>query len=375
MSWMPSHSNPNLLHNATYVIDQANEGAAVSISGIGNNSFGPDLWEGYIFSGQGATATIGRVAANSVASGCPFKYAIQYTCTALQTEVGGPYTGVAANIHTILENGAVQGLMWGSGQGVYLTISFWALSNNTGVYDFNIWNQNSGGSSWNYTVNFTISTANTWKKYVFVIPSPPQNSGWIDTTTGNPYALQCRWSLFAASNYFSTGVTNTWVNSTAYASTNQSNTFLFTVGNLFQLAGAKLEYGYSPTSLIVPSMVEELKICQRYYEKSWAPGTAVGTVTTTNAITILNDAIVISGGAVSLGGVYYKAYKIKTPTITIYSPNSGTSGKTYNISAAADETSTLVWSANTVFGISTPNPSSAAIDFMFHYTADARINA
>ena len=82
----------------------------------------------------------------------------------------------------------------------------------------------------------------------------------------------------------------------------------------------------------------ELALCQRYFETSYDLGTAPGTVTT-NGVELLRSP------STNLDfDIRYKVPK-RTPsgTVTAYSPNSGTSGKIYDVTGAADIT------ANTSF--------------------------
>ena len=117
---------------------------------------------------------------------------------------------------------------------------------------------------------------------------------------------------------------------------------LFTVGALtagltWTIGNVQLEKGSVATSFDTRDYGSELIMCQRYYETSYSPGTAPGTTTNvgnvcfcpaTTSTSLYNSQ---KGFAVS---------KRAVPTMTSYSGNTGTSGKTYNSSAASDSTVT-----------------------------------
>ena len=81
---------------------------------------------------------------------------------------------------------------------------------------------------------------------------------------------------------------------------------------------------------------QELAAVQRYWEKSYDYGTALGTIDSGGA-----SFISIRGGS-TVGGTtaFYKVQKRVTPAITMYSTQTGASGKIRDANAA-DQTPTL----------------------------------
>lgn len=76
---------------------------------------------------------------------------------------------------------------------------------------------------------------------------------------------------------------------------------------------------------------EVLRECERYYEKSYSPSVAAGTVTTNNALVSQQAASIQDGANFNFYhsgfGFPYKVIKRTTaPTVTIYSPSAGTAG-------------------------------------------------
>ena len=116
------------------------------------------------------------------------------------------------------------------------------------------------------------------------------------------------------------------------------------------------------------SLAEELSACERYFEKTYAVGTA-------------------PGSAVDVGGLYFRSTltgtmlwptrfrvnKYAVPTITIYSNSTGASAKIRDVSAASDldgsatEVGTNGFTANASL-------ATSANKLGFHFTASAEIS-
>jgi hypothetical protein len=118
-----------------------------------------------------------------------------------------------------------------------------------------------------------------------------------------------------------------WANGQGVDLTNSTN-------NYFQLTGVQLEVGSTATDFEHRSFGQELALCQRYYSTSYSYGTAAGTATFDGSIrgeSLRADRIDISP--------QFKVTMRAAPTVTIYSPNSGSSGNVYfDHSVNADRT-------------------------------------
>lgn len=71
-------------------------------------------------------------------------------------------------------------------------------------------------------------------------------------------------------------------------------------------------------------------LCQRYYEKSYNQSVVPGTVNDLGAFFTLRI------NSVGGGGTSFKVTKRANPTVTVYSPASGTSGQARDYTASAD---------------------------------------
>lgn len=122
-----------------------------------------------------------------------------------------------------------------------------------------------------------------------------------------------------------------------------------------------------------------LERCQRYYEKSYAPGVALATVTTLGMAGGGTWCTSATGIGYQGPGIPFKVTKRGTPTIALYAPSDGSSGKADWNANGANGTATS--SANNVgasgFSVSTNAASGRTAgqgaDLFCHYTASAEL--
>jgi hypothetical protein len=119
----------------------------------------------------------------------------------------------------------------------------------------------------------------------------------------------------------------------------------------FDVTGIMLEVGSqaSPYANQGASIQAELAMCQRYYEKSYAQASFAAGLTTQNAVA-WNAASTSSDR--NYVYVPFKVTKRGAPTITVYSPITGTSAKLYNaITSAGDKNASTNYIQDTSFAI------------------------
>lgn len=148
----------------------------------------------------------------------------------------------------------------------------------------------------------------------------------------------------------------------------------------FRLANAKLEIGLSSTPFVAPSFVEELSLISYLYNKSYSLATAPGTATNVNMLTYQTRRTVAAStaGTPLVETISYPRMRT-TPTIVIYSNNTGTANAIHNASVPGDRGGcTASGVGDTRFGsIAADNSSATAIAadnaLQFHFVADARL--
>ena len=124
----------------------------------------------------------------------------------------------------------------------------------------------------------------------------------------------------------------------------------------------------------------ELALCQRYFEKSYDQGTALGAVFSpgagagslgSNALFVINlpTSAYLSGGTAN-----FKATKRLTPAITVYSAYSGVAGKVRDTANGVDVTAstTNIGDASFVW-YATNSATQSSFNFQMHWAASAEI--
>jgi hypothetical protein len=119
----------------------------------------------------------------------------------------------------------------------------------------------------------------------------------------------------------------------------------------------------------------ELSSLQRYYEKSYDPDTAPGTVTTFGYIQESMNSLANTVAHTLNSKINFKAVKRVAPTVSIYSWQTGTSAKVYDAIAGADTTYTMGSNSpgtiNCTIGLTSVNTNVSQINFVYQWAADA----
>lgn len=143
-----------------------------------------------------------------------------------------------------------------------------------------------------------------------------------------------------------------------------------TSGVWFDLAEVQLEHGQVATPWFDRPDHEEFALCQRYYEKSYDVGDPPGSITEDGAIFGHEP----GGGSLDMAQVRFAVPKRVQPTVTWYSPTTGTANRVRDTLANADVAITnLLGSGQT----STGRPSAAGITadphYRVHFVAEAEL--
>ena len=144
----------------------------------------------------------------------------------------------------------------------YVTLSFWARASVAQTYYVNL--KTSDGTSQNYSTSFALS-ANTWTKITKTIPGG-SNVAFDDN---NEQGLQVHFVVFRGTDSTTSGHTlDAWA---AYSASDivpdMTNTWAGTTNATFDVTGVQLEVGASASAFEHRSYGDELRRCQRYYQK------------------------------------------------------------------------------------------------------------
>ena len=185
----------------------------------------------------------------------------------------------------------------------------------------------------------------------------------INNASSQTHALTTAWTRY----------THT-ISSVAAGSDTQLNFVNLSANTVrYRIARVRVEQGTvanDPESL---QEAEQYEQCYPFVEKSYDEGVNPGTATSEGVenfyLTGLNSAIHTAGGTVR----FAKKKADAPPSITCYSPSTGTSGKAYDNTNLADVNITVSNAGSTGFQWSaTASAASGTVNISFHWIADAQ---
>ena len=345
---------PNILYNGSMEIDQANEGNSVSLTS-GANAFVLDGWSAG-FHSAGAAVSCQR------STDAPAGFANSLRCTvATGASIGaGDYLFVRQPI----EANDLVNLPLGTGSATQVCLSF-QVKSSIGPYTFSAALQNYAGSR-SYPVNFTVGSSATWSP-VSACFTLDTGGAWVTSgSSGGAYLIV---AAVVGTTY--QGAANAWGGSAYYGTAANTNTILSTTGATFAVTGVNLVQSPVPTPYARRPFAQELALCQRYFEKSYDLGAGIGSVTVAGAVRW----VVWASGTFGLRlPTQLRVPKRVDPTVTIYSPVTGSAGFLNDVSGAGEVAAAVnsigMGSFNAVAGGTWGQGEIPE----FHWVADARLN-
>ena len=344
-------SNRNLIINGAMNVAQRSPNTAVNIPG------GKTVTDVDRFGQWTKTADANWKSAQQVYDApADFQFSRKITSLAANTIEAGTY-------HTVRY--AVEGydaaqLNCGLSSAKTVTLSFYVKSSLTGTFGLNFTN---GANNRSYATTYSISNSNTWERKTITVTLDTSGT-WLKT---NGVGLEINWHLAIGSSY-STSTLNQWQGNWRFPSS--ATDILATNGATWQLTGVQLEVGNIATSFEHRSLVDELRMCQRYYEKSYPYTIVPGAASYFSGSYTMRDGTASS--VVRYYPVNYKVTKRASPNITLYNPTTGGTAScrldsgSYSAATSSPEDSRMMVYSNT----GSP-PSHYGI--FFHYTLDAEM--
>ena len=288
----------NRIINGAMVIDQRNAGASVSISSA---AYTLDRYQ------MGCTG--GGVYTCQQSSTVPSGFSKSMALT-----VTTPDSSIAATDYYVIQQ-AIEGLNvydlgWGASGALTVTLSFWVRSSITGTYAGSLVDS---ATTTSYVFTYTINVANTWEQKTITI-SGPTTGTWNTNNTASIYLIL---DLGSGSNR--NGTASTWQTAASYYTrTSGSTNWIATNGATFYLTGVQFEVGSVATPFERRLYGQELALCQRYYQKSFAQGTVPQ-----NLVYTVSTTIACHGGSNGWSPhIPFKVTMRASPTVTTYG-NSG----------------------------------------------------
>lgn len=303
-------------------------GTTIAIT-AGSSGYGPDRFTA-TSAGANAFSLIKTADAPTVAQ------AGVYTSSCLHLDVTTQDASLAASdlcvINQHIEGYNIADLGFGQTGTRYVTLSFWVKSTITGTYGASLANSANNRS---YVKEYTVDAADTWERKVLTFPVDTTGT-WLYT---NGVGLRVRWAVMAGTDFQTTA--DAWAAGNYLATSAQANGVSSTSNN-FKLALIQLEAGAHASTFEAIDAKTVLSLCQRYYEKSFAQGSAPAQNFGTEGISLTRA--IVAGANASSWNIPYKVAKRTDPTLTFYNP-SAANAEARDISAGADCSSTAL-SAN-----------------------------
>jgi hypothetical protein len=324
-----------------------------------------DRWA-YRRNGTFTTDTFDMSQSTDVPSGQGFVKSLKMDNLSTQSSPPNPtYSAIAQNI----EGQNLQMLKKGTSNAESITISFWVKSNKTGTYILEVRDSDNGR-----TINksYSINSASTWEKKT--ISYDGDTSGVLDND--NATSFEVTWFLSASANFTSGTLQTSWGTFTNENRAVGQVNLLDDANNEWYITGVQLEVGeFDSTS--IPSFPFEsfnnnLRKCQRYYEKSYDYSTTPATNTETGTVS-LNGLSTSSKQIRSHDTRYYP--KRTAPTVTIYDV-AGNSGRWSTYNSAGSKTDNVSGIAVITKGIQSfqvYQNGTVAAGYQYHFTSDAEL--
>ena len=301
-----AYSNRNKIINGCFRVWQRSFGFGPLTSASGN-PYTADRWR--IFLAGTASATVTRETAGSdFGQGRVGGFSAKITSNAAAT----PGVSDKNRFSQAIEGQDLLSLALGSLWGGSFTLGFWVKASVAGVYSVAFMNGGTPGFR-SYIDNYTVNAANAWEFKTVTVPVDQSGLANWDRATG--IGLNVVFDLGSGTG--SDGAAGTWL-STESTRTTGSVRLVATNAATWEISKVQLEFGTQSTPFEDRPIEKELKSCQRYYEKSYPqanfPGGLGGGA---------HQSMIATGFLLSGPTVYFKVTKRGTPTISVYSPQSG----------------------------------------------------
>ena len=198
-----------------------------------------------------------------------------------------------------------------------ITLSFWVKS--SVAQNFYGYLRSMDGTSKIYPFETGALSADTWTKVTKTIPGASGNQIDNDNGEGLRVVIAPFWGTDLTASSVNLNQWATFASSTR--APDYTSTWYTTNDATFEITGVQLEVGSNSTDFEFKSYNQELALCQRYFEKTYAQEIALGTANNFSGAYTARD-----GTASSVARYYpfnFKITKRTTPTITIYNPSTG----------------------------------------------------
>lgn len=245
----------NLLYNgAMQVAQRGTSTASITASGY----YTADRWT----VGASSLGTWTQSVENDAPTGSGFRKSLKMLCT---TADASPAGGDVILIEQPLEGQDLQAIRKGTSSAQQLTLSFWVKANVTGTYIAELYDDDNARQT---SKAYTISASGTWEFKTITFAA--DTTGAFNNDNGK--SLACIFHLGAGSSWQSGTLQSTWATaSLGNRAVGQVNLASAT-NNYWQVTGVQLNVGGFAAPFEFKSFGQELRECQRYYQRVTSTG-------------------------------------------------------------------------------------------------------
>ena len=333
-----------------------------SFSSASTVTYHADRYQSYNSNNATGVATISK--STDAPSGFGSSYKLEVTTADTSLAIAAEY-----GLYHYFEGQDLQGIKKGTPDAIPLTISFWVKSSLTGKFVVELMDNDNSNRHCNKP--YYVNAANTWEYKT--ITFPPDTTGVFDNDNGNSFHFNF-W-LGGGTNFSGSSLQENWgvLNQSARAD-GQVNVY-GTNGATWQVTGVQLEVGSTASPFAHENYGDTLQKCQRYYQKTYDYGTAVGASTELGWAWYGTDYDVGITSVFQSQGIRFETTMRNPPTMVSYD-SQGNSGKCTRYRVGVGPSNNNHASIDLIttksfrhFGQGTAGTGNIA----FHYTADAEL--
>jgi hypothetical protein len=308
-----------VINGAMQVAQRGTSTASITTAGY----YTADRWKTVITTQGTWTQTV----ENDAPTGSGFAKSVKTLCT---TADASPASGDLIRFETSLEGQDCQRIRQGTSEAQQLTLQFWVKGNVTGTYIIELRNLDASRS---ISKSYTIDASGTWEKKTITFPA--DTTGTFDND--NNQSLVLHFYLGAGSDLTSGTLNTAWGSRVAANVAVGQTNLASAINNYWQITGVQLEVGAVATLFEFKPYAQDLRECQRYFQKSFADNTYGGTATSVGMRTGYSQS---TSFAAAFSGVFATNMRA-APTITLYD-SLGNTGKITSINDGTHDAAAIV---------------------------------
>ena len=214
-----------------------------------------------------------------------------------------------------IEGQDLQQVAKGTSSAKELTLSFYIKATKTGTQIVELFDHD---NTRHCAKSVTINSSNTWERKTITYPA--DTTGAFDND--NLQSLSIFFGIAVGTNFTSGTLATAWAaNDNTNRFVGQVNHFDSTSNN-FEITGLQLEVGGQATEFEHRSFQEELRLCERYFFKTYNYGATIGAASGASFLIRFID------GSHNYGSLQVPSVQMRSsPTRVIYNTSTGTAGQ------------------------------------------------